>query len=220
MVILHGGGADPEVPVEIGGGLGDGFKAEGVSAAREEEVALVDVADDAGVEEFDGFAEGSPPAALGSAGGDAVVLAGGFNELGAFEDVMGDGLFDVNIFAGLHGPDGGEGMPMVGGGDGNGVDGFVIEGASHVGVEEGALAGFGEDFLGGGFGAGTIDFDEGGYFEVGYGEEFRDVGGAAGADADDGDTEAVVGLGPGLGGGGGGGDEERAAVRKHLIDIT
>ena len=219
MVILHGGGADPEVPVEIGGGLGDGFKAEGVSAAREEEVALVDVADDAGVEEFDSFAEGSPPAALGSAGGDAVVFAGGFDELGAFEDVVGDGLFDVNVFAGLHGPDGGEGVPVVGGGDGDGVDGFVIEGAAHVGVEEGALAGFGKDFLGGGFGAGTIDFDEGCDFDVGDGEEFRDVSGAAATDADDGDAEAVIGLGPGLGGGGGG-DEERTTVRKHLIDVT
>ena len=219
MVILHGGGADPEVPIEIGRGLGDGFEAEGVSAAGEEEVALVDVTNDAGVEEFDGFAEGSPPAALGAAGGDAVVLAGGFDELGAFEDVVRDRLFDVNIFAGLHGPDGGEGMPMVGGGDGDGVDGFVIESAAHVGVEEGSFASFGEDFLRGCFGAGAIDFDEGGDFEIGHGEEFVDMSRATRSDADNGDAEAVVGLGPGLGGGGGG-DEERATVRKHLIDIT
>lgn len=217
MVILHGGGSDPKVPVEIGGGLGDGFEAEGVSAAGEEEVALVDVADDTGVEEFDGFAEGSPPSALSATGGDAVVFAGGFDELDAFEDVMGDGLFDVDVFAGLHGPDGGEGVPVVGGGDGDGVDGFVIEGAAHVGMNKGTFAGFGEDFLGGGFGAGTVDFDEGGDFEVGYGEEFGDVGGAAAADADDGDAQTIVGLSPGLGGRRGGGDEKGTTVRRcHL----
>ena len=68
---------------------------------------------------------------------------------------------------------------MVGGRDGDGVDGFVVEDAAHVGFDAGSLARFLEDDLSSGFGAGTIDFDEGGDFYVWYREEFFDVCGTA-----------------------------------------
>ena len=85
---LHRCRAEPEIPVEVCGWLLDGLKADGIAPAGEEEVALVDVANHAAVNDFDGFSEAAPPAALGAAGGDAIVSAGGFDELGAFENVV------------------------------------------------------------------------------------------------------------------------------------
>lgn len=212
---LHRGRADPEIPIEVCRWLLDGLEADGIATTGEEEVALIDVADCAAVDDFDGFAEAAPPAALGAAGGDAVISAGGFDELGAFENVVRYRLLDVDVFASLHGPDGGEGMPMVGGRDGDSVDGFVIEDAAHVGLDAGSLSGALEDGLGGSFSAGTIDFDEGGDFDVGDREQLFDVSGSAGADADDCDAEAVIRLRPGLGGSGGSDEEVTAIEGRH-----
>lgn len=81
---------------------------------------------------------------------------------------------------------------MVGGRDSDGVDGFVIEDAAHVRFDAWSLASLLEDGLSGGLGTCSIDFDEGGDFDVRDREEFFDVGGTAGADSDNCDAEAVV----------------------------
>ena len=66
---------------------------------------------------------------------DSVVLAGRFDDLAAFPDVVRNGLFDVHILARLHCPDGGEGMPMVGCGNGDDVHIFAFEKFAHVGKD-------------------------------------------------------------------------------------
>jgi hypothetical protein len=64
-------------------------------------------------------------------------------------------LLDVDVLAGLAGPDGLEGVGVVGGGDGDRVDIFVLEKLAEVGVEFGLLlAGFlvtGRPFVQNGF---------------------------------------------------------------------
>ena len=55
---------------------------------------------------------------------------------------MADRLFNVYIFAGLHGPDTAKGVPVVRRRRADDVDGFVVEDASHVLDEFGAFAGF------------------------------------------------------------------------------
>ena len=52
---------------------------------------------------------------------------GGLDGAAAFANVVAHRLFDVDILAGLHGPDGGQRMPMVGSRDDDEVDGFVVE---------------------------------------------------------------------------------------------
>src|SRR6185369_12433699 len=64
---------------------------------------------------------------------DAIVLAGGRDNLPRFENIVRAGLFDVHVLTGLAGPDGLKGMMVVGSGDGYGVDTFVFEDLADVG---------------------------------------------------------------------------------------
>ena len=54
--------------------------------------------------------------------------------LPAFPDVVRDGLLDVDVLAGLAGPDGVEGVPVVGRGDGDGVDVLVLQQLADVDI--------------------------------------------------------------------------------------
>ena len=76
---------------------------------------------------FDGFADGVTGAALGTGLDDLFVFPCCFDQLASFPDIVGNGFFDINIFAGLDAPDRGQGMPMVGGCDGDDVDIFVLK---------------------------------------------------------------------------------------------
>jgi hypothetical protein len=57
----------------------------------------------------------------------AVVLLGRLDALAALEDVVADGLFDIDVFTRLAGPNGNQRMPVVARGDGNGVEFLVVE---------------------------------------------------------------------------------------------
>lgn len=63
---------------------------------------------------------------------DAVELAGMLHHVPAFADIVTDRLFDIDIFTSLHGPDGSQGMPVIGGGDGDGINGLVIEDTTQI----------------------------------------------------------------------------------------
>ena len=52
---------------------------------------------------------------------------------------MGDGFSDADILAGLTGPDGYQGMPVIGGGGGDGIDVFIFQHLAQIGI--------GSDFL-------------------------------------------------------------------------
>ena len=153
------------------------------------------------MDQFDRLAEAAPPAALRAAGRDPVVLAGRLDQLRAFPDVVRDGLLDVDVLAGLHGPDGGQRVPVVRGGDGDRVDVLVVEDAAHVGLDLRPLAGLLKDSRGGGFRAPAVGIDQRGDLDVGDGQNLLDMGGAPGAHANDGEAYAIVRAGPGLGSG-------------------
>src|SRR5579872_2559874 len=63
---------------------------------------------------------------------NAVVAIRGAHQLAAFPPVVRAWLFDVNIFAGLARPDRHQAVPVVGSGDGNRIDGFVVENLANV----------------------------------------------------------------------------------------
>src|SRR5579871_6962598 len=64
----------------------------------------------------------------------AVVLLHGTHELAAFKPVVRARLLHVNIFAGLAGPDRNERVPVIGRGDGDGVNIFVLEQLADVAI--------------------------------------------------------------------------------------
>src|SRR5260370_14298091 len=63
---------------------------------------------------------------------NAVVLLDGTYEMTSFKPVMGARLFDVHVLPGLARPDGHKRVPMIGRGDGNGVNVFVFEQLAHI----------------------------------------------------------------------------------------
>ena len=63
---------------------------------------------------------------------DPAVLACGGNHGRAFRNVVAGRLFDVHVFAGLHGPDGTQGVPVVGRRGTDQIDRRVLECLAHV----------------------------------------------------------------------------------------
>src|SRR5690349_25165030 len=89
----------------------------------------------------DGAVEVQAAAALRAMLDDTVVFLGGFDAFAALEDVVADRLFDVHVFAGLAAPNGDQRVPVIAGGDRNGVELLVVEGLADV------LNGLGLGFL-------------------------------------------------------------------------
>ena len=100
---------------------------------------------------------------------DAVVLLRRGHELAALEDIMGTRLLAVHVLARLAGPNADERVPVVGRGDGDGVDGFVFEQLADVGEAGGALLAGAFDFVQAHVEDGLIDIAHGGDFDVGHG---------------------------------------------------
>jgi len=88
-------------------------------------VAEGNVAQGAAFDQFGGFLEISAGALHGAGLDDAVVFTGGFDHAAAFFDVDAGGLFDVDVLAGFASLDGHVGVPMIRGGNADGVDGLV-----------------------------------------------------------------------------------------------
>ena len=86
-----------------------------------------DAADTAALNEIDGVAELTPAALLHAALEDPVAGADGVREGFAFFDGVGDGLFEVDVFAGARASQATVHVPVVGGGDEDGVDLLVVE---------------------------------------------------------------------------------------------
>src|SRR5207248_6277536 len=133
-------------------------------------------------------------AALRAGLADAVVLAGRLDNAPALADVVADGLFDVDVLAGLHGPDRGQRVPVVGRGDADDVDGLVVEDAAQVFLVLGREA---LGLLGGThrpLDDGLVHVADRGHDAVVPAGEAADVAAAAAVDADDRDAEPVVGV--------------------------
>ncbi len=86
----------------------------------------IDVAQPALMEKLDGIPHLLAGAALGAHLDDAVVLPGRLHHLPAFPEIVGNGFLHVHVLPCLAGPHRGQGMPVVGGGHGNGVDVGIV----------------------------------------------------------------------------------------------
>ena len=195
---LDVGGAVPEVVIDLGGDLVLLGRADRHAALVADRAGDLHLAVLAGVHVLDGGADADAGAALGAGLDDLLgeVVRGG-DELLAFEDVMRKGLLDVEVLAGLEGPDALDGVLVVRRGDGDGVDILIFEHLADVGVALGAgdvLHALGDDL--------GVDVAEGDDADALDLLELLDVFLTAAAEADDGDAEVTVGasgLGVGLG---------------------
>ena len=131
---FHGSGTGPEFVIDAGG---NGFLrsvADRRAPLVAERASHVDIADGAVAQMMNGFEHAGIGARLAAVLANAIVLFYGADELAAFKGVVRAGFFDVDIFAGLAGPDGHERVPVIGRGDGDGVDIFVFEQLANVDV--------------------------------------------------------------------------------------
>ena len=124
-----GRGAEPAIVVDVGRGLAVGILAHPDRA----DVLVVpglhpeDLAELARADDLDGLLEMRRRALLGADGHDLVGLAGRADHRLALGDVVRDRLLDIDVLAGQHGLDRGQGVPVVGRGDDDAVDVFAVE---------------------------------------------------------------------------------------------
>src|SRR5262249_37654968 len=132
---LLGRGAAPEVIVDRGRDLLRPIDlADAAAPLVAKATGEFDLAELARVEEGHGLAHAGAAAALCTRLANTAGGASSFDNTPALAHVVADGLFDINVLAGLEGPDGRQGVPVVGRGDADGVDGLVLEDLAKVGL--------------------------------------------------------------------------------------
>src|SRR5262249_13754021 len=122
----HRRGPGEEIIIHARGDFVLAGSADGIAPAIDDAAGQFHFAQLALVNVLDGFGRGFVRAVLGSALADAAVLARRLHDAPAFADIVAHRLLDVHILARLHGPDGGQRVPVIGRGDEHGGDGFVI----------------------------------------------------------------------------------------------
>src|SRR5262249_38206890 len=99
-----------------------------------------DFSDLAGADDFAGLLEMNAGALHRAGLHDPAVLSRGLDHLAAFFYSDADRFLDVDIFAVLAGFDGHVGVPVIGRGNADNVDAFVVEDFAEIGDGAGGLA--------------------------------------------------------------------------------
>ena len=129
-------GAAPKVVIHRRrNGLGTGGLADAGAKLVAEGAGYPNFSDVPGGGPLDCLLDGGHGSPLRSGLDDSVEFCPRRQSLLSFPDVVAGGLFDIDILAGHGGPDRQKGVPMIGGGDGNGIDIFVIQYLSAIGFE-------------------------------------------------------------------------------------
>ena len=129
MVRPEGGRAEPDVPVERRRDRRDllgRVDALGPDRPVRPAVDLVDVADGAVPDPFADEARAFAGVALVAHLGDDLGLLGGLGQEPGFLDGVGQGLLDIDVLAQLDGGHGDDGVVVVGGRHGDGVDALFL----------------------------------------------------------------------------------------------
>ena len=138
------------------------------------------------MQELDRFAHGAAGPALRTGLADLAVFLRGLDNAPAFADVVADRLLDIDVLAALQTPDGGQGVPVVGGGDGDDVDGLIVHDAAEVLFEARRLALLLLDMLHGRRDDGAVAIANGGDDAAVFVGEIVHMAHAAPVDTDDG----------------------------------
>ena len=149
------------------------------------------LADPAGGKKGPRLAEAGERAGLGSPLTDAPQPAGRGRQALPLLDRMADRLLDVGVLAGLHCEDRGEGMPVVRRGDGDDVEGGVVEGRPQIGGDARPLSLLRGDLVGELLGAATIGVADPRHAGPVPAGQLFGMGGAADAAAEDRDGDFI-----------------------------
>lgn len=145
---------------------------------------------------FDGGFESAGGTALGSALDNSVIFQRSSCELSSFPNGVGYRFFDVDIFSRLCGPDGGEGVPMIGCSNHYGVDVLALEEAANIAVGCDGLSGVVRLLFKDGFTVGdafSVDVAEGDETRIFGVQRVLEDAGATSADADSRNADGVIG---------------------------
>ena len=132
MVRLHGGRTEPDVEVEFLGRLFDGLEADapadfaGPGLGDQEFAVLAALGGGAGA------GPAGVAAALRAVLDDPLVLLRRLDALAPLEHVVAARLLHVDVLAGLAGPIGDQGMPVIAGGHGDRVELLLFQGLADV----------------------------------------------------------------------------------------
>lgn len=189
---LERSGAGPEIVVDAGRNGFFGGVADGAAPLVTDGASEIDVTDGAVAEVMNRFDHSGIGARLAAVLADAIVFFYGADKLAAFEPIVRARLFHVNVLAGLTAPDGDQRMPVIGSGDGDGVDFLVLEKLAHIDVGFRARTAqffdvaetLVEDVF--------VDIAEGGELDAGDVREAADVILATATCAADGDADAII----------------------------
>ena len=143
------------------------------------------------------FLQSGRGAALATHLHDAIVFPRRRDDLPGLEHVVRARFFHVDVLAGLAGPDGLQGMPVIRAGDGDGVDALVLENLADV--AEGRHGLFPAPLQGSdvAFRMRIVHVHERGQFDVRHGCPRIHVAGAAATTSDHRDAHGVIGTGDG-----------------------
>src|ERR1019366_1649268 len=203
----------PQVVIHIGRRIADRFGTDGVAPLVAQAAREVDVADQAFAHLPHAVLQRRRGAALAALLHHPVILARRRHNLFGLEDIVRARLLDVDILAGAAGVDGHQGVPVIGRGDGDGVDRLVFEELAIVPVNRRFLLGDGLDAARRRVQHVLVDVAERHQLYIGLAGDLLDVVLAAAAQADGGYSNGVVRAAEnGVGGGGRGGEEEISSV--------
>src|SRR6185295_223466 len=128
----RGRGAEPEVIVHSRRDRAVRLLADRGALLVAEAASDLDLPQLASADVFEPFPEPWSRAGLGTVLDDPVVLPRGLDDLPALPERVAERLLHVDVLARLDGPDGLEGVPLVGRGDGHRVDRPVLEEQTEV----------------------------------------------------------------------------------------
>ena len=126
--------AQPQIVVHAGGHRLDRLAADGVAPLEAQAARHVDVADQRLRASAARPRAPTPERLLAAVLHHAVVLLRGRHNLPGLEHIVRAGLLHVHVLARLAGPDGLQRVAVVGRGDGDRVDGLVLQQLAQVGV--------------------------------------------------------------------------------------
>ena len=187
------GRPDPVVEVEGGGGRLVGLEADAPPRLADVGLAHQQFAPLARLQGGHFTGPAALAALLGAVLDDDAVFFRGLDALAAFEEGMAAGLFHVDVLAGLAAPDRQQRVPMVGAGDGNGIQILVFQGLAEVLHAGGLVAGTFLDALGNGAEERTVGIDQVGDFHPLHAGILADMRPAPAVDPGHRHTDLVVG---------------------------
>jgi len=144
------------------------------------------------MQEIHGVAHPLAAAALRSGLADALVLPSCFDDATALADIVAYGFFHIDVFARLYRPDGRQGMPVVGRGNGHQIDGFVFQDPAKVLFILGGLALDLFDVPHGVADNGLVDIADGGNNTIIFAGKASDMAHALAADANNRHMQPIV----------------------------